>query len=228
MRKTLINKYISEPRFNRYLRSMNNDESKARKLYNSNVRLAQTFHPIITQFEVIFRNSINECLNIHFSDSNWIINQKSQFMSDSSLGRSNFFLKNSILKTEQKLRMKRIEITSGKLIAEQSFGFWISFFLPHHYALIDGVPIRAFLNKPNNINRANINSRLITIRDFRNRISHCEPICFNGNTVDFTDALQNRDYILELIEWIEPNLSPFIKKLDNTRNKIESIRRLFT
>ena len=74
MRKDLRYTYLSRPRYNRYLAATANDKERAKKLYNANIRLAQSFHPILSQFEVILRNSLNLKLSAHFGDIDWIIN----------------------------------------------------------------------------------------------------------------------------------------------------------
>lgn len=58
MKSDLRYKYLSRPRYNRYLIATGNDISRAKRLYNANIRLAQAFHPAITQFEVVLRNSL--------------------------------------------------------------------------------------------------------------------------------------------------------------------------
>lgn len=148
MRKDLRHTYLSRPRYNRYLLATNNDNERAKKLYNANIRLAQSFHPILSQFEVVLRNSINLKLSHHFSDIEWIINQKNGFMRHNSLRYSHFFLKSCVQKSENKLTRRLIPITSGKIISDQTFGFWLALFLPHHYSLIGGQPIQIFIHKP--------------------------------------------------------------------------------
>lgn len=59
MRIELRNKYLSRPRYNRYLIATSNSSNNSKKLYNANLRLAQSFHPILSQFEVVLRNSLN-------------------------------------------------------------------------------------------------------------------------------------------------------------------------
>ena len=76
MKIELHNKYLSRPRYNRYLIATENNNGRAQKLYLANIRLAQAFHPILSQFEVVLRNSINTILSAHFADTDWIINQK--------------------------------------------------------------------------------------------------------------------------------------------------------
>ena len=223
MRIALRNRYLSNPRYNRYLRATGNDNEKAKKLYNLNIRLAQAFHPILSQFEVVIRNSLNIILSSYFTDPDWIINQKSGFMRHHSLNSSHFYLKNSVQKTENKLRARSIPITSGKIISDQTFGFWIAFFLSHHYSLVGGQPIHIFPNKPASENRASIYAKLDDIKNFRNRVNHCEPLCFNGHNIDCSYALHARTNIYNLLNWLEPDLVPFFQSIDNTQSKIDQI-----
>ncbi len=223
MRNELRNKYLSRPRHNRYLTATGNSKNRARRLYNANIRLAQAMHPILTQFEVVLRNSLNSQLSSYFVDTDWIINQKNGFMRNGSLSHSHFFLRSSVSKSERKLRRRGIPITSGKIISDQTFGFWIALFLGHHYSLIGGQPIHIFVNKPAIEDRASLYSKLDDIRNFRNRVNHCEPLCFNGNNIDCTQTLEIRTKLYDLIRWIEPELVPFFESVDNVQNKVNNI-----
>ncbi len=205
---------------------MSNSNPRAKKLYLANIRLAQAFHPIISQFEVILRNCINNNLSVHFADTDWIINQKGGFMSDTSLASSHYFLRSSISKTESTLRRKRIPITSGKVISDQNFGFWVSLFLSHHYSLLSGQIIHIFPNKPTTESRASLYDKLDKIRNFRNRVNHCEPICFRGNTIDCSEALSILNTIYDLLDWIDPELKKFFDNIENIRNRINQINRI--
>jgi hypothetical protein len=205
------------------LNATGNNNERAKKLYNANIRLAQAFHPILSQFEVVLRNNLNISLSIYFSDPEWIINQKSGFMRDNSLRNSHYFLRTCIQKTETKLTRRAIPITSGKIISDQTFGFWIAFFLSHHYSLVGGQPIHIFAHKPISENRASIYSKLDEIKNFRNRVNHCEPICFNGHTIDCSLALDIRSKLYSLIKWIDPQLVPFFESIDNIQSKTSFI-----
>jgi hypothetical protein len=223
MKIALLHKYISAPRYSRYLTATNNNNGKAKRVYTANIKLAQAFHPILSQFEVIFRNSVNIVLVNHFGDADWIINQKTGFMSHRSLRGSNYFLKTCVQNTEEKLRRRRIPITSGKIIADQTFGFWLALFLPHHYSLIGGQPIHVFHYKPARENRASIYDRLDEVKNFRNRVNHCEPVCFVRNIIDCSLPLEIQTKIYELVEWMNPDLVPFFKKIDCIENTVDQI-----
>ena len=97
---------------------------------------------------------------------------------------------------------------------------WTFFFESYHYSILLGAPIAAFANKPNLTNRAIILNKLKNIRGFRNRIYHNEPICFHGNTVDFTKAKEVRDDVCLLISWIDPELLSYFNYFDNIEQNI--------
>jgi len=223
MRFELRNKFLSRPRYNRYLNATANNQDRAKKLYNANIRLAQAFHPILSQFEVVLRNNLNIILAAHFADTDWIINQKTGFMRDNSLRASHYFLRTSIQRTENKLTRRAIPITNGKIISDQTLGFWLAFFLSHHYSLVGGQPIHVFPHKPLTENRASIYDKLNGIKNFRNRVNHCEPLCFIGHDIDCSYALDIRAKLYNLIEWINPNLVPFFENIDNIQNKTNHI-----
>lgn len=226
MNISLRNQYLSRPRYNRYLVATHNNSHKAHRLYNANIRLAQAFHPLLTQFEVVLRNSLNLKLTAHFGDSDWIISQKNGFMSNNSLRASKYFLRTAVQNVERKLHNRNLPVTSGKIISDQTFGFWTSLFLSHHYTLIQGKPIQIFTHKPSTENRASIYAKLDAIKNFRNRVNHCEPLCFNGQHIDCSVALFIRNTVFDLISWIDPQLVPFFAGIDNVQNKVDQLKKI--
>lgn len=218
--------FLSQPRLKRFLRSTGNSKSKAQQLYRINLRVSQAFYPILNLFEIFLRNSINNQVTSYFANPNWILNEKTGFMNDNSLRPSRFYLKNSVQKAENTIRRKKGTVSSGKVIAEQSFGFWTSLFEPHHYRLIGGVIIHCFPNKPNNVNRSYISQKLNRIREFRNRIYHNEPICFNGNNIDFSSAENIRDEIFEILMWIDPELASYSEYFNGINSKIQIVNNI--
>lgn len=218
--------FVSQPRLNRFLTASANSKSKAQKLYQANLRVAQSFYPVLSLFEVILRNVCNYQISSVFANPNWIITEKNGFMSDRSLSRSRFFLKNAVLNAERSILRTGRTITAGKIIAEQSLGFWTSFFEPHHYRLVRGAVIQGFPNKPASANRSTISQKLIRIREFRNRIYHNEPICFNHAAFDFTYAIQTKQDIYDLLEWIDTDLPLYVQSYDTIDRRINSASNL--
>ncbi|MEA5258980.1 hypothetical protein VB264_14385 [Arcicella aquatica] len=215
-----LEQYLSPTRFNRFLQATNHSALKAEELYGANLNVAKSFYPVLNLFEIVLRNSIDISISTHFGDSDWIINQKNGFMSDKSLMASNFYLKKSIEKAQKTITNKKVTVTSGKIIAEQSFGFWTSLFETHHFKLIGGCVIQIFNNKPKHINRNIITKKLTKIREFRNRIYHNEPICFNGTNIDFTEANQVKNEIYNLLKWIDTDLATYVQNFDSIDDEI--------
>jgi hypothetical protein len=203
-------------------RSATGSKSRAIELYRVNLQVSQAFYPVLNLTEIFLRNSLYACVSNYFSNEDWIITEKNGFMNNSSLAKSKFYLQNCVITAEDKMSKKGIAVTAGKVLAEQSFGFWVSLFEPAHYKLIGGSVIHSFPFKPPHINRKAILSKLSKIRDFRNRIYHNEPICFNGALVDFSYAGQIKNDLFILLAWMEPEIKKFVQQFDHIDQKINS------
>ncbi|MDR1146734.1 MAG: Abi family protein [Verrucomicrobiales bacterium] len=213
-------KFFSAMRVNRYLQAVHGESDAAIKLYRNNLKIARAFHPLLGIVEVALRNRLNDLLTVYFHDADWIINQKNGFMSDSSL--TNSFLRDEVTRAEKRLKRMGVPVTAGKIIAEQSFGFWSDLFAKYHYRILQGRVIKAFVNLPPNCGRKEVYRKLGQIRKFRNRINHNEPVCFKGDTADFTEALKVHQSIVCILQWLGPELSEFVTGLDEVRYEISS------
>ncbi|MEJ0057831.1 MAG: hypothetical protein WDN75_20600 [Bacteroidota bacterium] len=191
--------------------------------------MAQSFHPLLGILEVVLRNRINDVLTSHFADPDWIINQATGFMIDPSLTydhkktgqqKTNNFLLREVKKAETRLRNSRTPVTSGKVIAEQTLGFWTDLFEAHNYRILKGKQIKIFNHLPSGHGRKEVNAELDKIRRFRNRINHNEPICFDGNNVDFSRALDVYQSITNILTWIDPEILNFIKDINKVNRSI--------
>ena len=85
MKYKKVVRLYSNSRVAKYYRATNRNKNKAVMLYFANMKIAQAFHPLLSSFEVILRNQLHYALAHHFSDGNWIINQKTGFMIAPSL-----------------------------------------------------------------------------------------------------------------------------------------------
>lgn len=147
-----LERYISEPRLNRFYKACGNSKTKTQKLYKINLRVSQAFYPLMNLFEIFIRNGTYNQIALNFRDDDWIINKKTHFMSSLTLSRSKFYLLKQVQKTEFDILRRGITITSSKILAEQTFGFWTAFFDKHHFTLVGGAPLIAFPYKPAKLN----------------------------------------------------------------------------
>ena len=228
-----ITRHLSEARINRYLAAANNSKTLAVRMYKTNLKIAQAFHPLLGILEVTLRNHLNEILTQHFSDKDWIIHEKTGFMSAPSLSYIhkkkgtrviNDYLKREVQKAEKRLAKSGTPITSGKIIAEQTLGFWTSLFEVHHYRLLRGKPIQVFQRLASATGRKAVFDNLNKIRLFRNRVNHNEPVCFKGHRFDLSFAEEVYQSIHEILNWIDPELIKWIADIDSVPSKMKSAK----
>jgi hypothetical protein len=187
---------------------------------------------LLSLFEVILRNALNEEITAHFSDPDWLTNQRTGFMSDPRLtyydrraGRTrlNGFFKNSVTKSIDDLGHA---VTHGKIIADLKFGFWTAFFDNKVFGILTGCPIRIFNRLPPLTNRRIINSKLNEIREFRNSVYHNEPIIFSRNSAgniifDLTKANKIYKDIREIFKWLDLDYDRWTKRINNITFELE-------
>ena len=63
-----FSKLYSYARVSRYVKAANGNRRKAQKMYYANARVAQSFQPLLSFFEVILRNQLHYALAAHFND----------------------------------------------------------------------------------------------------------------------------------------------------------------
>jgi len=226
-----FSKLYSNARVSRFVKAANGDRRKAQKMYYANARVAQSFQPLLSFFEVILRNQLHYALAAHFNDVQWLINQKTSFMSDPSLTHTvkktgkvmvNDFLKKEVERSERTLIGKKRNVTAGRVIAELNLGFWNSLYETHHYALLKGVPCKIFKSLPTGYGRKEVNNAIQEIRTLRNRVSHNEPLCFSNKAYDMTYAKEMYGKINDFLSWINPDIMVSLKSesLDNVCREI--------
>ena len=224
-------KTYSYSRISRYLKAAKGNKKKAQEMYYANARIARSFQPLISFPEVVLRNQLHYALAKHFGDVQWLVNQKSGFMSHPSLThvtkktgkiKVNDFLKKEVERSERVLTEKGRNITSGRIIAELNLGFWNSLYEKHHYSLLSGVPCTIFNDLPAGIGRKKINQIVIQIRKMRNRISHNEPLCFEDRRFSTTYIREMYTIICNFMTWLNPDVISEINKerLDQVKSEI--------
>jgi hypothetical protein len=212
MTLTYVQNILSVPRFERYLIATGHDFRRALKLYKANLKVSQSFHPMLGTFEVILRNRLDEELAKHFGNKDWTLNKK-HFLPRSMV--------QDIQTVEDRLKKKGGVLTHGKIIADQNLSFWTGQFEKTNFKKLGGSPIQIFRLLPTTIRRDGVSNRLNQIRQLRNRINHNEPICFSHNTIDFTQTATAHRMMYEILDWIDLDIRRFLKGLDTVPNVLK-------
>jgi Abi-like protein len=200
---------FSRPRMARYLRAANGDVKLAKQLYRANMAISESFLPLLSAFEVCLRNKLSRQIAVVTGRNDWILREKHGFMADPAL-RPSFFLQREVDRAEAKLHGQRRHASAAGILAEQNLGFWVSLFEPAHFKILRGAPIKVFGKLPAGHRRINIANALHDIRNFRNRIYHNEPICFDGGKFDLREAKVAYAHLKELATWMDPAFGRWI------------------
>ena len=171
----------------KYLNACAGNKQKTMQLYRYNLRLCQRFYGALNLFEVMLRNAIDEHYAAYYSDPDWIVNQ-------ADTGKLLEYNKDEIRQTEAGYRRRGI-YNNDKMVASLTMGFWTKLFSKKRYKRGGKTLLQIFPNKKKGKNQADIYKDLTHIREFRNRIAHHEPICFDGSG-NINTAFARRHYLL--------------------------------
>lgn len=188
---------FSPARLNRYKVACGGNTRKAMTLYRYNVKLCQKYYAVLNIFEIIFRNAVDRHFRTYYNDPNWI---EHQLQAGGMLAYSP--QKADALKHINELKKKGI-LTPDKVVSAQSFGFWTYMFNKIPFNAGGKKILDIFPNKQVGLGQKAVYNELQDIKQFRNRIAHHEPICFDasGNR-NMSYAQTNYQQILKYISFL--------------------------
>lgn len=161
---------LSPPRFSTYLHALRTcppSLDRALELYRWNSQLGAALLTPIATCEVVIRNAVDEALTaLHNPTWPW---DQGFYLSLPAKGRDALD------------QARAGQATTGKVIAELSFGFWENMFVarfdaalwtPHLTAVLPHLPAGMTMQQA----RGHVRQELKKLRDLRNRIAHHEPL----------------------------------------------------
>ena len=177
------------PRLGRYLADSGGILDAALSLYERNARMSEAFYRPLQSLEVCLRNHLSAELADAYG-AQWFKNGGPPLRRDAL---------DKIDRATVDLARAGRQPSPGAVIAELNFGFWVMV-LSRKYdanlwrANFSGV----FTEAGKRMARQRVHNRMDTIRNFRNRVFHHEPI------YHLNPAQVHAD-IIEAIEWICPD-----------------------
>lgn len=186
---------ISKDRLAPYLALASGEKKQALKLYERNTLLSEALYGPLQALEVVTRNAIHrELTKIH--GVNW-------FTDGSTLAPILAFEQCEKLAEAQKtLSAKKKQITPGRVVAELSFGFWVSL-CSKQYLVALFIPCLkgAFRQR---LSRAVIFDRLDRLRILRNRVAHHESIIGRDLKEDYRNTVEAISWVCVISSrWVE-------------------------
>lgn len=188
---------FSAARLNKYLTACGGNTAKALILYRHNVKLCQKFYGMLNIFEVILRNAINEHYKAYFNDSDWI---RSQLAPGGML--SQHPQKSVVDKTIADLTAAG-RYTNDRVVSSVTFGFWTYLFTKKPFRLGGQSLLKIFPAKATGLGQRAIYNELMAVKNFRNRIAHHEPICFDSSgSKSISLAKDHYDLIVRYVNFL--------------------------
>ena len=194
----------------------NNSKNEALIAYSWNIELSQAFYPALQILEIALRNSLDKSITENFQTEQWF---ELPFLHEKERAKIN--------KAKKTLKEKKKTLTPGRIVAELSFGFWVSLFdirYEHDQTLWPKLIKPTFPFLPKGQRTRNFLSReLNRIKFLRNRVFHYEPIWH------WKDLSQQHDSITHLTSSLSPSAAKYLTILDqfkevhvNGKSKIKS------
>jgi hypothetical protein len=141
--------------------------------YHANIVLSEAMIPTLHYLEICLRNRIDQVISGYYTP-NWLLTVPYQLMiTDQDIIKIN--------KIALKVRREnKREATHSDIVSQMTFGFWCSFFHrkydPALWHRKNALKI-IFPNLPRaNRKRMYVETRMLAIKEVRNRIAHHEPI----------------------------------------------------
>ncbi len=173
--------------------------------YKNNIKISQALYPELSILEVTLRNAIDTMLKTCISET-WLEDEIKQ---QKILSDHEYEMLLSAYNDIKTLYPKNF--TMGKVIANLTFGFWTNLCSKRYNAVIwtkKGAFKGVFTNYPKNLQQQihSLSLRLRTVRYFRNRIFHYEPVFkYPSNT------LKMYNEIMEIISYLPSDNTDILK-----------------
>ncbi|MBQ8867609.1 MAG: Abi family protein [Bacteroidaceae bacterium] len=200
--KDFFEKVFSNKRMERYFALYPNDEDKAIRHYQSNIQLTEAFYTSLSVLEVALRNALSRELETMTGREDWYT------IFPNTPGLTN--LNRYVTQAAKQIAGRHEQITSSKIIAELTLGFWVSLLNAEYERLLWKDLRRAFPYLPKKERqRKNVSAPLNRFRAFRNRVFHNESICWNLRRVQ-----EIHSELLLLLGWINKDLPKWLTNFD--------------
>lgn len=176
------------------------DEATCLARYLLNMALCEALYTPLQMAEISLRNALHESLTARAQNTAWFdtINLP-QWQAD------------QVQDAKRKLRKAKKPDTPGRIVAAQTFGFWVGFFTKEHKTtgLAYYLAKAAFGQAPKAQRDADkLSAQWQKVRNLRNRVFHHERI------LHWRDLQDQHNNLLQLIEWMNPELAQLAKMLD--------------
>ncbi|MBB5747055.1 hypothetical protein [Brevundimonas variabilis] len=195
---TSLTPVISSGRLKVFLRHAGFDQARALKLYKWNADLGAAFHLPIQAVEVGLRNRVDQALRTVYGQDWW---KDPVFRKDATAKA-----RDDIKTVKNRLYREKKTITTDRIVAGLSFGFWVAMLSPRYNPAIWSGQLRtAFVGLPVGRVRGDVYDAAAGTAWLRNRIDHHEPIIGLNLTARYSGMMELLGWVCPIkLAWIQP------------------------
>jgi hypothetical protein len=121
-------------------------------------------------------------------------------------------------KAKDALQREGKPLDAGRVVAELNFGFWTGLIGPKYADLWRNHLVKAFSRRP--VQRAEVQTRLNSIRKLRNRVAHHEPILSRPLQRDMNQ-------IFDTLSWLSPVTARWVRGNSSFEERFAAYRERF-
>lgn len=187
---------VSEERIGPYLAAAGFNKDRALALYAWNMKISASFYPLMAATEICLRNRVLSRITEAYGPDWWSSTEFQQLLGTRGKG--------IVLRARKEIENRNSTLTSGRLTAELSFGFWQKMLLPKYEDQLWSNIQSCFPDLPDGHGRSELHGSCDVVRLLRNRISHHEQIFRRNLTEDYAVCMR-------LLEWLSPPKAVWLK-----------------
>lgn len=202
-----VERSISAERLSGYLRAAGGDHLAGIRLYETNTQLSGVLYCVLQGLEICLRNAIHRVFSSGYGPS-WY----------DCIPVLQYPLPDRLAEAKRSISRQGKLLTPGRVVSELSLGFWTaligrkyekSLWVPHLHRVFPNALRSIDAESPRRqkaamLSRADIAKRMESIRQFRIRIAHHEPILHFQLDSEYGNILEATSWICPVTAaWIE-------------------------
>ena len=176
------------------------DDASTLARYLLNMALCESLYSPLQFAEISLRNAMHASLTKYADTDTWY-----------NALQLPYWQNKQVIDAKDQLNRAGKSLSSGRVVAELTFGFWVGFFTKPHMTsgLAYHIAKTAFRHAPKaERNVDTLRPKWQKVRDLRNRVFHHERV------IHWQNLETQHDKILQLIGWMNPELEQLARMLD--------------
>lgn len=160
-------------------------------LYVRNTELSEALYGVVQGVEILLRNATHGALTKGLGTDMWW-----------EVAGLRDYEQNDISNAIEKIRLRSVAVTPGRIVADLNFGFWVNLYSNFYEVNFWVKHLKTLI--PARISRKRLHERLTELKMLRNRLAHHETLIRRRVGDDYSN-------LLETVGWVSPTTRRWIE-----------------